>query len=107
MQLICYRFNVYKKGEEVDTFDIVDGQDLCNLSQVSKAINGKDIVFHLAAVADLNWARVHPLATMAINVLGTWNIAHACNQVGAELFYASTCCVYGIQCRDEKGRANN
>ncbi len=82
---------------EVYSFDIVDGQDLRDLRAVQDAVKGKDIVFHLAAIADLNWARVHPIETMKINVKGTWNVAQACTGAGAKLYFASTCCVYGNQ----------
>jgi len=85
-------------GDEVSEFDIARGQDICNLKQVTEAIRGKDAVFHLAAVADLNYARVYPVRSMEINVQGTWNIAEACRkQRGTVLFYASTICVYGNQ----------
>lgn len=85
------------KGYEVSSFDITDGQDILNYDQVEKAIEGMDMVFHLAAVADLNWARVHPKETMDINITGTINVARACQKHGAFLQYASTCCVYGNQ----------
>ena len=84
-------------GDNVTPFDITDGQDICNLEQVREAIRGKDIVFHLAAIADLNWAYAHPAETMGINVGGTWNVAIACLEAKAKLYYASTCCVYGNQ----------
>jgi len=84
-------------GDDVETFDIVDGYDLRNLDEAFSKVNGKDIVFHLAAVADLNWARIHPIATMEINVKGTWCMAYACKQFGVKLYYASTCCIYGQQ----------
>jgi len=87
------------KDNDVESFDnsIESYHDLRNLSWVRKAIEGKDVVFHLAAVADLNWARVHPIETMEINVKGTWNVAYACKEYGAKLYYASTCCTYGNQ----------
>src|SRR5437899_560170 len=83
------------KGHTVETFDIVDNQDLRNEAQVTRAVKGKDAVFHLAAVADLNWARDHSKETMDINVVGTMNIAEACSKNKTALYYASTCCVYG------------
>lgn len=88
-----------EKNHEVQTFDVVDGQNICNPKQVETAIHGKDMVFHLAAVADLNWAREHPKETVDINVMGTANIAHACKTHDVFLQYASTCCVYGNQDR--------
>lgn len=86
-----------KEGYSVENFDLSQGQDLRNKSQVDKTIKGKDVVMHLAAVADLNWAREHPDETMDINIGGTINVAQACTKHKAILFYASTCCVYGNQ----------
>jgi nucleoside-diphosphate-sugar epimerase len=85
------------KDNQVESFDVVDGQDLRKLEQVCKAVKGKDAVFHLAAVADLNWARVHPIETMEINIRGTWNVAYACSKFNAKLNFASTMCTYGNQ----------
>lgn len=84
-------------NNEVEGFDNVKGQDLRDFNGVMKAVEGKDVIFHLAAVADLNWARVHPIETMEINIEGTWNIAYACTKAHAKLFFASTCCVFGEQ----------
>lgn len=98
-----------KEGHSVESFDLLNKKDLRNLTEVEKAVKGKDVVFHLAAVADLNWARVHPLETMEINIQGTWNVAHACQQFGVKLYYASTCCVFGNQKKhpiDEKTLPN-
>ncbi len=86
-----------KIGEDVEPFDLVDGKDIRSLKQVRSAVEGKDTVMHIAAVADLNWAKDHVIETMEINVKGTWNIAIACQEVGARLYYASTNCVYGNQ----------
>ncbi|MDO8600854.1 MAG: NAD-dependent epimerase/dehydratase family protein [bacterium] len=83
------------RGHRVTSFDIVDGQDLLDYNAVEKAVQGKDAVYHLAAVADLNWAREHPRETMDINIVGTINVADACTKHKAILHYASTCCAYG------------
>lgn len=85
------------QGHDVDGFDVLNGQDLRNYEQVRDAVNGNDAVFHLAAVADLNYMRVHPRESLAINVHGTENVALACRDSGAILYFASTCCVYGNQ----------
>lgn len=86
-----------KMGNEVEIFDMTQDQDLRDEDAVHRAVYGKSAVFHLAAIADLNWARVHPIETMQINIQGTWNVANACRHKGAVLYYASTCCVYGNQ----------
>lgn len=84
-------------GCHVSVLDSLDGGDIRNLEHVRQMVDGKDSVFHLAAVADLNWARQHPLETMDINVRGTRNMAYACHLQRAKLYYVSTCCVYGEQ----------
>jgi nucleoside-diphosphate-sugar epimerase len=84
-----------ERGHRVASFDIVDGQDLLDYNAVEKAVAGKDAVYHLAAVADLNYAREHPRETMDINIVGTINVADVCARRGATLHYASTCCAYG------------
>ena len=86
-----------EEGHELEGFDVYDGRDIRNLGQVKDAVKGKDAVFHLAAIADLNRSRVRPLETMDVNVKGTWNVATACQESGATLYFASTCCVYGNQ----------
>lgn len=83
------------RGYAVSTFDIVDGEDLLNYEAIEKAVRGQDIVYHLAAVADLNYAREHPRETMDVNITGTINVADACVKHAAALYYVSTCCVYG------------
>lgn len=86
-----------EKGYKVETFDIVDGQDITNYKQVEDYIEKNDIVIHLAAVSDLNYAREHPKETMDINILGTINVVEACRKFNKNLIFASTCCVYGNQ----------
>ena len=87
-----------RKGYKASIFDSSSGGvDLRNLADVVMAVSNVDTVFHLAAIADLNWARMYPLQTMKINIEGTWNVAYACKEACANLYYASTCCVYGNQ----------
>ncbi len=85
------------QNNDVEGFDLIDGMDLRNLKQVREAVEGKTAVFHLAAVADLNWSRTLPIDTMEINIQGTWNIAYACCLEGVKLHFSSTECVYGNQ----------
>lgn len=86
-----------KDGHEVFGFDILKGQDMLNYDQVQKAVCGIDAVMHLAAAADLNWVRHHPHEGYELNVTGAKNMAFACAESGATLYYASTCCAYGNQ----------
>jgi len=94
------------QGHEVTGLDLETPQqsnyktisgDLSNYDDVDKAVRGKEIVYHLGASANLNICREKPLETVRINVLGTANIAKACQEYGAKLIYASSCHVYGRQ----------
>jgi nucleoside-diphosphate-sugar epimerase len=87
--------DLINKGHKVLTFDIIDGQDITKPQQIERAIKNCDVVIHLAAVADLNYAREHPKETMDVNILGTINVLEGCRKYKKDLIFASTCCVYG------------
>ncbi len=87
-----------EQGHEAVSFDVRNGgQDIRDINSFRDAARDCGAVFHLAAVADLNYAREHPVETMDINVQGTANVAAVCNELGIPLYYGSTCCVYGNQ----------
>ena len=95
------------RGEDVEVFDLPD--DIRDFALLKKRIKGKDLVWHFAAIADLNWARKHDKETFDINVTGTINVAKACAEEKVKLNYISTCCVYGNQKKhpsDEKTPPN-
>lgn len=69
--------------------------DLMDLSSVLAATRGAEHVFHLAAVANVNYAFKYPVYTTALNVLGTANMLEASRLNGIRRFYlASTVWVY-------------
>ena len=74
-----------KEGQNMVVSDILDGDEL------TRRMKGMDIVFHLAALADLDMAQDKPHETMKINVLGTTNVLEAArlNEVDRVMF-AST-----------------
>jgi UDP-glucose 4-epimerase len=84
-----------EKGYQVNYFDIVDGLDITNAEQVDEYVKNNEVIIHLAAVADLNYAREHPKETMDNNILGTINILESCRKYNKKLIFASTCCSYG------------
>lgn len=84
-----------KRGYQINHFDILDGLDITKAEQVDEYVKNNDIVLHLAAVADLNYAREHPKETMDVNILGTINVLEACRKYSKKLIFISTCCVYG------------
>jgi UDP-glucose 4-epimerase len=69
--------------------------DLSELSGLVQATRDIDVVFHLAAVSNVNDAYAHPVGTVRINVTGTVNVFEASrrNEVGRTVL-ASTVWVY-------------
>lgn len=87
-----------KLGHEVRGFDIVDGDDLLNFTKIEEDIKKVDIVYHIAAQADLNdMAKDFYKAKsgLEINVTATQNISLICAKYDKWLIFASTLCVYG------------
>lgn len=80
-------------GNTVENFD--RPQDILNEEQLEHALDGKDAVYHLAALAEINYTDRHPQETFNANIVGTNNIAKICARRGITLNFASTCCIYG------------
>jgi UDP-glucose 4-epimerase len=71
-------------------FTFIKG-DILDLDCLKDAMAGCDIVFHTAAVADIEEARHKPVATMEVNVVGTANCLEASRLTGVTRFiYASS-----------------
>lgn len=69
--------------------------DLLDTEVLGRAISGSDVVYHFAALADLNDALDKPIETVKINVLGTVQALELARQSGVKRFiYASTVYVY-------------
>jgi dTDP-4-dehydrorhamnose reductase len=49
-----------------------------------------DVVFHAAADTDVDRAEQDPATADRVNVVGTWNVALACVETGAQLVYVSS-----------------
>ena len=70
--------------------------NILNLDEVRNCVEGSDIVYNFAALADLNDAITKPLETININILGNANILEASKEFSIERFvYASSVYVYG------------
>ena len=69
--------------------------DIRDENYIKEILKGKDIVFHLAALADLNAAKTRPVETAEINVKGTVNLLkEAVNNEIEKVLFASTVYVY-------------
>ena len=86
-------------GNDVIPFDVSSGQDMLDRDAVEHAVRGVDMVYHIAAQADLTKIKRFEDGYKAVelNVTGTHNLAFACTKHEVWLVYASTCCVYGNQ----------
>lgn len=82
-----------EKGHQVEIFD--RPQDIGNSVDLRKALVGKDICYHLAAIAEINYTTKHPKETFETNIIGTNSIAQICSEYNVLLNFASTCCIYG------------
>ncbi|MEJ0084667.1 MAG: NAD(P)-dependent oxidoreductase [Pseudomonadota bacterium] len=77
-----------------------DGQqmfvgDILDRASLDSALIGCEVVYHFAALADLNEALDKPVQTAQVNVLGAVNVLEAARQAGVRRFlYASTVYVY-------------
>lgn len=60
--------------------------DILDYTRLEEAINGCDLVFHTAAIADLDKTRTLPRETMHVNVVGTANCLEAAKYNGVKRF---------------------
>ncbi|HUI55018.1 MAG TPA: NAD-dependent epimerase/dehydratase family protein [Bryobacteraceae bacterium] len=76
-------------------FRLVRG-DLLRFDDVKAAMSGCDLVFHLAANADVRWGTQHPRRDLDQNVIATWNVLEAMRSNGVRrIAFSSTGSVYG------------
>ncbi|HEY1478973.1 MAG TPA: GDP-mannose 4,6-dehydratase [Gaiellales bacterium] len=75
--------------------DVVLG-DLRDIESVTRAMDGSEVVFHLAAQIAIPYSFVNPRDYFETNVLGTLNVAEAARSLGVRrVVHTSTSEVYG------------
>lgn len=91
-----------ERGYEVLSYDLKASNvcktvvgDITDSEATFNAVKKSDYVFHLAATANLDFARLHPDVAIKTNVDGTYMVAKCCSQLDIPLSFASTACVYG------------
>ena len=78
-----------ENGFDVTIFDLKESKylkndqqmvtgDILDLSKVQEVINGTDIVFHFAGIADIKEANEQPVDAVRYNILGTTAILNEC-----------------------------
>lgn len=94
------------RGYEVVIFDRVESRycnskqqmivgNVLSIADVNQAVKNADIVYHFAAMADIQESRDNPVDAAAYNIMGTMHILDACRRYGIKRFvYSSTIYVY-------------
>ena len=76
-------------------FTLIEGDNL-NVSALSEAMIGCDVVFHLAANADVRFGLNHPSKDLNQNTIATFNVLTAMKERGIKkIIFSSTGSVYG------------
>ena len=93
-------------GHEVVVFDInpsphlgpdqrFEQGDILDFDSVRKTVDGMDVVYNFAGMADIDTAQHKPVETVRVNILGNANILEASKEAGAGRYvFASTVYVY-------------
>jgi UDP-glucose 4-epimerase len=93
-------------GHEVTVFDLAlspylrSGQrfvkgDILDIEAVRRAVNGQDVLYNFAGLADIDEALARPVDTVRFNILGCVNVLEAARQSKIKrLIFASTIYVY-------------
>ena len=85
--------NLKEKGHEVSVYDLPD--NILDVEKLNNEVAKNDIVYHLAALAELKYTDEHPEETYDVNITGLRNVIDACVKSDVLLNFISTCCIYG------------
>jgi len=84
-----------KQAEGSRRFRFVQG-DLANIGLLRRCTDGIDLVWHLAANADVRFGLEHPEKDLTQNTIGTFNVLEAMRAGGvSRIAFSSTSSVYG------------
>jgi len=82
--------DIFNIGEIKGKIEFFEG-DVLDYEAVYDAMEGCNIVFHTAAIADMDAARKTPVKTMSVNVIGTTNCLESAKMRNVDRFlFAST-----------------
>ena len=87
-------FSTGSRADLDDRVDLVEG-DIRDPKAVSRAMEGVDVVFHEAAVIDVEASVEDPVGTDDVNCDGTLRVLEAAREVDARVVLASSTAVYG------------
>ena len=99
--IVFDRYNSYnhwgwlEESKYIDDLEVILG-DVRDYDSVSKAMEGCNIVFHLAALVGIPYSYVSPLAYIRTNVEGTYNVLESARHLELEqILITSTSETYG------------
>jgi UDP-glucose 4-epimerase len=100
-EVVCYdnfstgQIEFLKAAQKNPRFTLVKG-DTLNLEALQGAMAGCDMVFHLAANADVRFGTEHPRKDLEQNTIATYNVLFAMKENGVKkIAFSSTGSVYG------------
>lgn len=89
------RLEFLEQARHNPLFRFIQG-DILDLPNLQQAMLGIDLVFHLAANADVRFGTQHPKRDLEQNTIGTFNVLEAMRSAGVkEIAFSSTGSIYG------------
>ncbi len=85
IETVTYDITEERESVKTDKITRIKG-DILDFQNLKSAMKDCDLVFHTAAIADINIVREIPDKTMEVNVLGTTRCLQAARECGAERF---------------------
>jgi nucleoside-diphosphate-sugar epimerase len=87
------------KVQDTSHLDYFIDVDITKPEDMHTCINWQtiDYIYHLAAMANINYAKKYPRRCFDVNVIGTFNIVQIADEYKIPICYISTQCVYGNQ----------
>lgn len=83
------------QANQSPSFNLIEG-DLLRPDQWRESLQGCDLVFHLAANADVRFGPDHPDRDLQQNTIGTFHVLESMRQTGvSKIVFSSTGSVYG------------
>jgi UDP-glucose 4-epimerase len=83
------------EASKSDRFTLIEA-DLLNLEKIKPAFEGVEVVYHLAANADVRFGTNHPDKDLQQNAVATFNVLEGMRQHGVKkIAFASTGSIYG------------
>lgn len=86
------------KEERIPKEAIFHKLDICNTEELTKAMEGVEVVVHLAALPRVQFSIEHPFEAQRVNVDGTLSVLEAARAAGVQrIVYAASSSAYGDQ----------